>query len=203
MSLVYMCRRCWSKQWRGHPADHYHHPHWRSYWDLQNDWQRGPAIDFTLLLWHPSITYCSIHPLPWIFNQIGFSLYIAWSWNGINSPPCMSLAVPQLLPSCEHEKPSAVWPVTCHTFPKLPIVSLNAEYYQHFYQSFSFHWFFFFLTFHTLCNLCCVCECCTTLLTHSQVLKSCFIKRFKCKENFLVVRSHILQQLLQMFQVKS
>lgn len=99
-----MCRRCWSEQWRRHPADHYHYPRRWSHWDLQDDWQRGPGINFISYWVSPLFPTVPLIPsLTHIFNQRGFSLYIAWHWNGINSPPCMYPAIPELQPSPLHQ----------------------------------------------------------------------------------------------------
>lgn len=187
--FFFLYRRRRGKQWRGHPANHYHHPCRWSHWDLQDDWQRGPGIDMALLLRLPFITYCSTNPLPYICNQRGFCLYIAWPWKGISSPPCMSLAVPQFLPSTWHHAHGCVI-ITCQSVPKVPIVPPKVEYYQHSYQSFSFHWLFFFTFLHFIL----VCKCCTMLLTQSQVLKSCFINKTHCKETSFLVISCISHQ---------
>lgn len=74
--VAFVSRRCWRKQWRGHPANYHHHSCWRPLWDLQAGWKRGPGVDFTLqdlktplyyllLQWSPSL----------VCNRTSFSLY--------------------------------------------------------------------------------------------------------------------------------
>lgn len=157
-----LCRRCRSKQWRGHPADYYHHPCWWAHWDLQDDWQRGPGVDPSY--WDaPSITYCSKDPLPYICNLTGFPFYITLPWNGINNPLCLEPSCPvvsDLLPATNLQLCGFFHATLLLKSPLYPwiLYIINA-----FISPFHFIVDSFF-TFHTIFTLSCDCKCCTTLL---------------------------------------
>lgn len=71
----FMCRWCRSEhRWR-HAADHNYHTCRWSHWDLQDDWQRSPGIDLTLLRRLPS-TLCSTTDV-YVIKQAS-SLCLKW-----------------------------------------------------------------------------------------------------------------------------
>lgn len=154
-----VCRRCRSKQWRRHPADHHHHTCWRSHWDLQDDWQRSPRVDFTLLPTAPIIP-----SLIYVIKQ-AFLFKSSGPQTASTKSTLHVLAVPQSLPSTQHQTFSYV---TCYMPPcSQSLYSIPKDWILSTLLSvLSFHGGFFF-TFHTLCKLCCL-----KMLHNSFVTKS-------------------------------
>lgn len=130
-------RRCWRKQWRGHPADHNHHQPWWTLWDLQVGREGRTGIDFTLrdpthtfyyllLHWHPTYPLVIQQSFPWWPTQPKTQHHHLH---------CMcSAGTTSAVPLLQHQTISCVLnvPPSSHIF-------LKAEYYQCSYQSFSFH----------------------------------------------------------------
>lgn len=115
-----LCRRCWSKQWRGHPANYNHHPRWWPHRDLQNDRQRGTRVDFTLEDCNKTPLYYLLFPSPptlRICNQTGLSLYIPWPLNAVSNSPCMFLPVPHSYNHFQAPNPQ-LCVVTCNLVPR-------------------------------------------------------------------------------------